>query len=373
LIGNPDSVHVRRWASHFAGRGYDVHIVSFYSPVQDAPEGVTVDFLRPRVVRSGGGRARGAVARMPGVLRLVTAARLARAGFRKAVAKLSPDLVHAHYVSDYGFLAALTGRHPLVVSAWGSDLLLDPQRSPITRRLVRWVLSRADLVTYDADQVSEAAQRLGAAPARLMQVVLGVDKDFMRRVEGAVTPGRRAPTIVSLRSLERPLYNVELIIRAMPEVLRKVPDARLIVGNDGAMRPHLEQTAVELGIRSSVDFVGFVGPPEQLADLLARSAVYASVPSSDGTSVTMLEAMAAGAYPVVSDLPSNRQWIDASGGDVVTVGNRSELAAALVRGLTDSDRRSLAAVRNLDLVKRKGSWEQNMANMEEAYRKLISR
>jgi glycosyltransferase involved in cell wall biosynthesis len=96
-----------------------------------------------------------------------------------------------------------------------------------------------------------------------------------------------------------------------------------------------------------------------------------SVPSSDGTSVTLLEAMAAGAYPVVSDIVSNGEWIDRSGGELVPVGNVPELAAAIVRGLTQSDRRERAATRNLDIVRSRGLWEQNMRRVEDAYRGLM--
>lgn len=372
VIGNPESIHVRRWAGHFAGRGFDVHIVSFYPPREPAPEGVTVDFLRPRRdAATRGGHARAASARWPGAIRLVTALRLARAGFIRTVANLRPDIVHAHYVSDYGFLAALTRRHPLVVSAWGSDLLVDPGRSLITRNLVRWVLTRSELVTYDAGQVADAAERLGAARSRMLRVVLGVEDGFLRLVAGQPPAAGRAPLIVSLRSLERGLYNVDRIIRAMPEVLRAVPRARLVVGNDGAMRTELERLAAELGVGESVEFVGFVERPGALAELLSRAAVYVSVPSSDGTSVTLLEAMAAGAYPVVSDLPANREWVTDSSGAVVPDQDVHRIAGAIVVGLQDSSRRQAAAELNRDLVRREGGWESNMSRQESAYRDLV--
>jgi len=373
IIGNPESIHVRRWAGHFAGRGFDVHIVSFYPPREPAPDGVKVDFLRPRRDAAPGvSRARAASARWPGAIRLVTALRMTRAGFLRTVANLRPDIVHAHYVSDYGFLAALTRRHPLVVSAWGSDLLVDPGRSLITRNLVRWVLARSELVTYDASQVAEAAERLGATRSRMLRVVLGVEDGYLRLVADQPPAASREPLIVSLRSLERGLYNVDRIIRAMPEVLRVVPRARLIVGNDGALRTELEKLAADLGVGESVEFVGFVERPRALAELLARAAVYASVPSSDGTSVTLLEAMAAGAYPVVSDLPANREWVTDRSGAVVPEQDVHRMAGAVVAALQDPARRQAAAELNRDLVRREGSWETNMSRQESAYRDLVS-
>jgi len=375
VIGNPDSVHVRRWAEHFAAHEFDVHIITYYPPQQPLPRGVTVDSLRRRATngreRAGRG-ARAAISRYPGLLRLATATRFVRAGLRGAVARLEPDLVQAHYLSDYGFMATLAGRHPLVVSAWGSDVLVDPQRSAVTRTIVRYVLARSQLVTYDSRQVAGAATALGARPERMLEVVMGVEDEYVRLATSAATPpALRAPLIVSLRSLERPLYNVEVILRAMPEVLRSRPETRLVIGNDGTLRQHLQQVAAELGVTRSVEFVGVVERPAPLADLLSHAAIYVSVPSSDGTSVTLLEAMAAGAYPIVSDIPSNHEWIDSSGGELVPVGAVTALASAILQGLTDPDRRERAAGRNLELVRSRGLWEQNMKRVEDAYRELM--
>jgi glycosyltransferase involved in cell wall biosynthesis len=374
LISNPDSIHVRRWARHFSERKFDVSLLSFYQPEAEPIPGVEVHYVHPRSPSASAGsrgRAARSALRFPGLLRLATAARYRRSGFYRLLERIDPDVVHAHYVSDYGFLAALSKRHPLVVSAWGSDILVDPGLSAITRRLVRWVLGRADLVTYDAERVRDVAEGLGASSGRLLRVVLGVDGDLIDALKSRmVAPAKRPPVILSLRSLERTLYNVDVIIEAMPAVLAKVPNARLLIGNDGALRPQLEEQARSLGIESAVEFVGMAHGPVALADLLGRAAVYVSVPSSDGTSVTLLEAMAGGAYPIVSDLPANREWVGPEGGTVVPPGEAAPLADAIAAVLNDPVRRESAAAHDQELIARQGLWDANMARMEDAYRGL---
>jgi glycosyltransferase involved in cell wall biosynthesis len=311
--------------------------------------------------------------RFPGLLRLVTAARLRAAGFYGELERINPDVVHAHYVSDYGVLAAMSGRHPMVVSAWGSDLLVDPRLSVITRRLVRWVLGRADLVTYNSTQLGEAARAMGARPERLLEVVLGVGREMLEALSPSrVPPAERAPTIVSQRSLERPLYNVDQVIMAMPEVLKQVPAARLLVGGEGALQGQLRELAARLEVTHAVEFIGTASWPAGLAERLGKAAVYVSVPSSEGTSVTLLEAMAAGAYPVVSDLPSNREWVGDEGGALVPLGEVAPLARALVTGLLDPDRRVMAAKRNWKVIEDRGLWDVNMGRMEKAYLDLAA-
>jgi len=373
LIGNPDSIHVERWARHFSQRGFQISLLSYYQPKVTFNGNPSVHFVRARApgAQRAGARSLAAMGRFPGVLRLVTAARLRAAGFYRELKRINPDVVHAHYVSDYGFLAALSGRHPMVVTAWGSDLLIDPRRSLITRNLVRWVLARADLVTYNGGHLGEAAQAMGVAPDRLLQVVMGVGGEMVDALKThTVAPAQRLPVILSQRSLEREVYNVDVLIEAMPAVLKRVPAARLVVGGDGSLRGKLEDLSRRLGVAGAVDFAGAATWPAGLAERLGQAAVYVSVPSSDGTSVTLLEAMAAGSYPVASDLPGNREWVDPNGGTLVPVRQVAPLADAIVSALEDVAKRSAAAQHNREVINQRGLWDVNMDRMEKAYRRL---
>ena len=82
--------------------------------------------------------------------------------------------------------------------------------------------------------------------------------------------------------------------------------------------------------------------------------------------------MAAGAYPVVSDLPSNREWVSADGGSVVPVRQVAPLSEALAKALLDPARRSAAANHNWKVIEERGLWDVNMGRMEKAYRELAA-
>ena len=312
------------------------------------------------------------VALAPGAMRLVTAARLRLAGLRRQLRDARPDIVHGHYISDYGFLAATGGIRPLVTTAWGSDLLRDPRESAITNRLVRWTIRESALVTYNADVLGTAAASYGARSEQLLKVVLGVDSIFLD--PSLAMPQRaRPPVIISHRSLDRTLFNVDLIIGAMPQVLRSVPDARLLIGHTGRLDASLRELAQRLGVQASVDFIGRAPDARSLAGRFANAAVYVAIPDSDGSSVTLLEAMAAGSYPVLSDIPSNREWVAPDGGTLVPSRDAGALASALSEALSDPGRREKAAVRNRGVIQEHGTWDRNMARMDEAYRRLLGR
>ncbi|MDP2948433.1 MAG: glycosyltransferase, partial [Chloroflexota bacterium] len=238
FVGDPDSIHVQRWAGYFAGRGHEVHLVSFYPP--RAPlEGVRTHALYSRPpegwlwrrvagrgegtgpsasLRTGGGRRRsqgGAYGMVPPSLaRLVTWSRYRWQGIERLVGDIRPDVLHGHYITDYALYATAARFHPFVATAWGSDILIAAQGSPLGRAIARYVLGKADLITADSDQVIARMRELGGAQKEVVKIVLGVNRSFVEAAEGSVNrPGGRpsgrrkgprqaGPLVISLRSLD---------------------------------------------------------------------------------------------------------------------------------------------------------------------------
>jgi glycosyltransferase involved in cell wall biosynthesis len=386
VVGDLDGVHTHRWVRWFVERGHELHAVSYYQP-RRPPPGVTVHALVGGSVSTalpgGPGRAgwrpaarRLAEAVSPSLWRLVNGLRYQRRGLGRAIDSVAPDVVHAHYVVEHGFYAALAGRRPLVVTAWGSDVLVAPRCSPLARAIARYALRRADLVTSNNEYMAQRLVELGAPAERVVLVVLGADAFFLERPGVSVNlrpSSETPPTVISVRSLDSRLYNVDVILRAMALVRKRVPDARLLVAGEGRLRVRLERLALRLGLEEAVAFLGYLNR-EALRDALASAHVYVSVPRSDGTAVSTLEAMAVGCFPIVSDLPSQEELVrDGENGFRVPVGDGGVLAERIVEALARPDLRRQALEPNRDLVRRRGLLEENMARMEELYRGLAAR
>ncbi len=354
-----------------------MHAISYYTP-KEALEGVTVHVLDEREERAEkiGESGRNVASRFPpSLLRLVNAVRYRRRGLHLLLRQLAPDVLHAHYLPEYGFFAATSGFHPLVVSAWGSDVLIDARASPLAERVTRYTLGRADLVTSNNEFMSGRLRALGLPAEKLATIVFGTDAFFLEGPESVnLRPAAdHAPTIISTRSLDSPLYNVDLILRAMALLRARIPNARLLVAGVGRLRPRLETLAQELGLGESVRFLGWLDPTA-LRDAFASSDVYGSVPRSDGTSVATLSAMAAGCFPVVSDLATQHEWIeDGVNGFLTPLRNAEVVAGRLGEALENPDLRRDAAIRNRQIVEERGIWEKNAPAMEEWYRRLAQR
>jgi hypothetical protein len=184
VLGDLDSIHTRRWMQPFVERGHEVHAVSYYPP--SAPvDGVTVHALT-----AGSGAGESAAGNVPTKrtlrerlpptpLRLINALRYRRRGLASTIRRIQPHVLHAHYAVEYGFFAATAGFHPLVVTAWGSDILVAAQRSPFTRAIARYTLHHADLVTSNNQYMTRKIIDLGVPAEKVETVVLGTERFFL--------------------------------------------------------------------------------------------------------------------------------------------------------------------------------------------------
>jgi glycosyltransferase involved in cell wall biosynthesis len=346
MLSDASAVHTRRWGDALHARGHTVELLSLESGTGYAYPYHRLDSRLPA-----------RYLRYP----LVTGR------VRRWLARFRPDLVNAHFVPNYGLIGVLAGWRPLVVSVWGSDVLISGRRSFLHRQRARFVLRRADYVTTDADMLTRAAVVLGAHSARVLTVPMGVDLTAYPERTGA-DPG---PVIVSTRKLE-PVYNLALLVGAVPDVLAAVGDARFVIVGDGPERPALAARVQSYGAAAAaqVAFRGMI-PHAEIASTLYAGTVYVSTSLSDSTSVSLLEAMAAGAFPVVTDIEANHEWIDDGvNGYLVPVDDPARLAARIVDALADPELRARARRHNRALIQRRASWQDNMDAIEALFERL---
>jgi glycosyltransferase involved in cell wall biosynthesis len=220
------------------------------------------------------------------------------------LAAVDADWLHAHYLTSHGSLAwaAKLGwrlRAQIAGSAWGSDILVTPQRGGAWRWMTKKVLRHCALATSDSLYMTERMRELGAG--EVMTFPFGLE----------ALPKQNAKKLPWLcfanRGLE-PIYRPHLVIDAFARIAAAQPEARLVVANDGSLRQALEADVSARGLADKVTFVGRLDAATQAAHY-ARSTWFLSLPESDSVSVSVLEAMAHGCVPLLSDLPANREVI----------------------------------------------------------------
>jgi glycosyltransferase involved in cell wall biosynthesis len=160
----------------------------------------------------------------------------------------------------------------------------------------------------------------------------------------------------------RPLYRVDVLIEALATLSGRLDDWQCSIFGDGPERPALEARVHELGLGDRISFHG-QRPPEEVEEALAAADLYVSFAESDGASIALLEALALGAVPVVSDIASNRAWVRDGENGVLTTIDPLSAAEAIERALA-LDRSSVRAA-NQQLVGERADRERNLGRLEE--------
>jgi len=253
-------------------------------------------------------------------------------------------------------------------------VLVEPGRDPLSRWIAKRTIARADLITSNNRHMADRLVALGAPASKVEVVTLGAERYDLERADESVNmrpaDPSRAPCVISTRAHER-LYNIGEIIDAHARMAAHHPDARLVIAHGGSLTDELRRRAARSG--AHVEFAGFLDRAA-FRDALAVADVFVSVPSSDATSVALLQAMAAGCFPVVSDLPAVREWVDDGvNGFRVPLHSPTALAHAVERALADGALRREAAVINRRIVEERGLNETQMAKMERLYLRLAGR
>jgi glycosyltransferase involved in cell wall biosynthesis len=220
--------------------------------------------------------------------------------------RVRPDWIHAHYLTSHGTLAWLATRllgapGRLVASAWGSDVLVTPQRSALMRWITRRVLRACALSTSDSQVMAERMRELGAG--EVMVFPFGLEALPPLPAAGV----KQDHLLFANRGLE-PIYDPQRVLRLFAGLAAAWPDAELVVANEGSLRPLLQQQAAAAGLAQRVRFVGRLDAATQ-AQCYARARWHISQPQSDSVAVSVLEAMAHGCIPLLSDLPANRELV----------------------------------------------------------------
>lgn len=353
LVVGTHSIHVRRFVAGLCAAGQPVVLVTdSAAPLVDDPlvlQQLQVNFA---------------------MRHLGTAGTIAA-----AIRRWQPQVVHAHQANSVAWHAArgtASSGVPLVLTLWGSDVLTLPHKSFLHHWMVRSSLRRAAAWTADARTVLRAADVVagpGVDPLREW-VPMGIDC-----LAAPVQPVRREQRILSCR-LHKPLYRIDSILRAFALLPPALDGWVLEVAAGGEETPALQSLAASLNLGQRVEFTGMLSPAA-LQTAYCRSALFVSVPVSDGTSVSLLESLALGCLPVLSDLPANREWVRESDNGLLVADptQPKQLASALQRaiewwGSGKWDREARPA--NAALIEQHGLFRNNIRQFLNLYERLPS-
>ncbi len=295
------------------------------------------------------------------------------------------DIFHGHWVVPNGIVAASVARlvrRPLVISLHGSDVFF-ASKQLVLRKAAEMTFAQASAITACSPSLYDGALALNAAQERLHLLPYGVDSSHFKYTPEERKQARRmfgiddnctAITFIG-RLVEK--KGVDHLLRALPAVKRKIPDALCLIGGSGSEQAALEGLARTLGVGDSVRFLGGldwqgVASALRAADIFVAPSIHDSKGNSDGLPNTVLEAMASGCPIVATTLPGIQLAItDNEHGLLVLEKDAAQLADAIIRlGLDNALRTRLGENARLRAIREFG-WDQVAFKLTDYYRAAI--
>ena len=362
-------IHARRWLRYFSDRGHEMSLLSFAPMTQQHVE----------AVEQAGARYLGELDTFHLKRFWLTAAQISR--LRRLLHEEKIDVLHSHFVGVNAWYGALSRFHPTVITVMGGDILGEdwkPGPDIRERWLTPFALRNADLITCWSNNLISVVRRYSGLNVPIEVVHGGVEL-------ARFSPGPRpeyllekldlpatARVILSPR-LMRPLYNLDQIAAAAHSVCANVPETYFIFAvlpeaKDEAYEARIREILARGGANDRVRFVGAI-PHDEMADYYRLADVTVSIPSSDGTPMSVLESMACGTPVLVSRIPNYDSHYIEENKTVMMVDQNdpAAVATALTRLLQDRSLAQSLAAEAERRVRLNGSYESQMAKMNELY------
>lgn len=328
-----------------------VHIKNFYNLVKDYFDDVliigtnTVDFCNSKSINFS----------LKNPLKVAQSIK----ELREILVEYNPTIIHVHQANSIAFITSLANnkRFPQVLTTWGDDVLINPYRSKLHRFITSFSIKKSDRITADAKSMMDSIHNFyGKIPVEILN--FGIDLD--------TNPTIQKENIIYSNRLHNDLYNIDKIITGCVPFLNQHPDWKLIIAATGDNTEYLKDLAANSSVADQIEFVGFLNAADNKANYF-KAKIYVSIPNTDGTAMSLLESLAYGCIPVVSDLPSNKEWVTNGVNGIINV---STLSNSINEAL-QLDYNKVASI-NKTIIYERATKDANRKGFIRIYEELIN-
>ncbi|MGA2241854.1 MAG: glycosyltransferase family 4 protein [Verrucomicrobiota bacterium] len=293
--------------------------------------------------------------------------------FTAILDRLKPDLVQAGPVQSCGFMTAIAGAHPFLLMSWGYDILVDSDRDDLWRWMTRYALEHSDMLLCDCDAVRAKVQQiLPYADSRVVQFPWGIDLQKFSPGRSSL-PLRNRPgwedafIVLSTRSWE-PIYGIDVLLKGFAAAYAEEHRLRLVLLGNGSLGPEIDHLIQLHCLKDAVLRPGRTSQAD-IPEYFRAADLYLSCAHSDGTSISLIEAMASGLPVVVTDGPGNREWVvSGENGWLAPDGESDAFARLMLAGASlDASKLQQIGRRNRQVAEKKANWDRNFSRLLQAY------
>ncbi len=352
FIADGRSIHTQRWAEYFTQRGHEVHLITY------DPMGRDITGVNEHVIAS----------RWKNLYLSFIPRHIA---IKKLVQKIKPDLIHAHFIAKYGFHLLGLNVHPSVVSAWGDDILILPKKSRLIHRYTNEVLTSVDLVYAVSHNISDHINEDFNIPTNKTRYLpFGIDTDLFAPKPDKNDCNRTTIEIFSNRGFFS-VYDSETLVRGFALAYQKNNRLHLTLKGEGPDEQKIRDLVSSLGISDVVSFKKKTDYTEVPKDYLIAD-IFITTSRSDGTPVSLLEAMASGLPCIATSVGGIPEWIeDQKSGLLIPPCSPESVAESILTLAQDPAFCTQLGIAARKTIVERGQWNTLMAQAEKDYLELI--
>jgi L-malate glycosyltransferase len=352
LIADGRSIHTQRWAQYFAERGYVVHLIT-YDPMDRSIPGVTEYVIASRWKN------------------LYFSFLPRHIAIKRLIKQIRPDLVHAHFIAKYGFHLPDLKFQPTVVSAWGDDVLILPSKSWLIHYFTKKVLDSADIIYAVSHNIgNHIVNDFGIPEKKVHYLPFGIDTDLFSPPPDAGKEETHTIEIFSNRGFFT-VYDNDTLVRGFALACKQNPALRLTLKGEGPEEQHIRELVTGLGLDEQITFRKKTNYAEVPRDY-RHADIFITTSVSDGTPVSILEAMASGLPCIATMVGGIPEWIEHNvSGHLIQPGSPEQVAEAILSLARDPALRKRLGTAAREKAVKSGQWNSLMEQAEKDYQELI--
>lgn len=284
------------------------------------------------------------------------------------------ELIHAGPIPTVASRVAGRFDVPLVVMSWGSDILVDATEKAVFREAACAAIAAAHVIIGDCHAVIEKIyQWFPDLQTPYVEFPWGLELERFTTLPIVEAGSLRNElgwgnnvVLVSTRAWE-PLYGIDKLIDAFGRAIAVQPSLRLILISDGSMRDLVKEKIRRLNLEDKICCPGRVEEAD-LPRWFCAADVYVSSATSDGTSISLLEAFACGLPVIVHDRYGNLEWVEHGvNGWLVDCRSPEQLAEAISLAIEKRSEWNTIGRINRRTAFAKADWNTNSKQLSVAY------
>tara|TARA_B100002019_G_C21255771_1_gene593751 strand:- start:903 stop:1973 length:1071 start_codon:yes stop_codon:yes gene_type:complete len=280
ILSDINNAHTLRWAKALSKKGIELKIFSFFSPKKND---IKISFLSSKLERFISPNSNFFCK----VFYFIAIPIL-----KKEIKNFKPDIIHAHYLSSYGFIGSLLNFKPYVISVWGSDVHDNPLENKLSYYLKKYALSKTDQIFATSNHIYYNIKKYGRYKVNILPFGFNVEKINIKN------KNKKFLTIGIIKRLEIDA-GVDRLLFAVKSLSKQYSNIRALIVGDGSELANLKNLSIELKIDKITKFLGAV-PENEVLNYYRKIDIAVFPSRKESFGVSQIEAMSM-SLPVIAN------------------------------------------------------------------------